>query len=188
MVRPRLNFETEEERREYQRQYQREYRREYRRRQQQQQTELEREQQRLTENQGCRRRYAKRSAEITVQQLEIENRDLQNADTNHRRCTSDRVLPENSQSFQVQHPQAEPSHIYDHPPNTNNQLNIDNVRSPSIERVPETPQHGSDIHVDLELQNDRENMPNPNGMLQNDTKNIPNPIGMLQSKFRRFQM
>ena len=101
-----------------------------------------------------------------VEQLEIENRDLQNADTNHRRCTSERVLPKNSQSFQAQHPQVEPSHIYNHPPNTNNQVNIENVCSPSIERVPETPQHGSDIHVDLELQNDRENMPNPNGMLQ----------------------
>ena len=106
--------------------------------------------------------------------MKTKNWDLKNVERNHRQCTFERVLLENVQNCQVQHPQAQPSHIYDHPPNTNYPLNIENVHSPSIERVPETPQHGSDIHVDLELQNDRENMPKPNGMLQ--------------SKFRRFQM
>ena len=172
MVRPRLNFELEEARREYQRQYQREYHT-HQQQQQQQQTKPEREQQRITENQGHRQRYA-RSVEITVEQLETKNRDQGNVDRNNRWCTSKRFLHQNAQSCQVQHFEAQPTHIFEHPPNTNNQLNIENVSSSSIECVPETPQHGSDIHVDLELENDRENMPNPNGMLQ--------------SEFRRFQM
>jgi hypothetical protein len=69
---------------------------------------------------------------------------------------------------------VQPSDIHEHHTNVNNQLNVDYESSPSVERVPETPQHGSQIHVNDELEGDRQNMPNPNGMLQ--------------SKFRRFQM
>ena len=71
MVRPRLNFESEEARREYQRQYQREYRR----RQQQQQTENEREQQRITLNQRNEKSYGRRRSEVSVAQLENDERE-----------------------------------------------------------------------------------------------------------------
>ena len=67
----------------------------------------------------------------------------------------------------------QPSDIHEHPINVNNQLNVEYEGSPSIEFVPKTPQHGNQIHVNDELDSNRENMPNPNGMLQ--------------SKFRRSQ-
>ena len=84
MVRPRLNFESEEARREYQRQYQREYHREYHReyrrhqQQQQQQTENEREQQRITLNQRNGQIYGRRRSEMSVAQLETNEREHTN--------------------------------------------------------------------------------------------------------------
>ena len=74
-----MNFQSDQERRQYQleqrRAYQREYQREYRRRRREQMTEAEREEERRRNNEVKRLNYARRRAELPLQELELENRD-----------------------------------------------------------------------------------------------------------------
>ena len=88
------NFQSDEERRQYQIQQQRVYKREYQREYQRCQREKMIEDQRQDErrsNELQRQNYARRMTQLSVEELEFENRDQQNSYRSCRQRTSDGV-------------------------------------------------------------------------------------------------
>jgi hypothetical protein len=122
---------------------------------------FEREEERRRNNEVRRLNYARRRAELPLQELELENRDRIT-----RQRTSDEVSHFETQGrhevdfeSSERYNQALPAFV---------EMSHQNENSRTIERVPETPHPASQNMINLGGQGNRENIQNPTEFLQDN--------------------